>query len=194
MYDKQGSVLRIETTINNPKRFRVLRKTIQQGKATIQGFYMRKGLADIPRPVQLSRAANQRYLEALSVIGEQTPCRDIFGSVSKRIVRNARPYRPLRPISPQDASLFAVLIKGELTLQGFRNKDLRQRIDPASQTDPDRKRKSAAKITGLLRLLRAHGLVHKSPRGRYYTVSPRGQKLMSAAVIVRDLNALEIAA
>ncbi len=194
MYDKQGSVLRIETTINNPKRFRILRKITQRGKTQFKWYYMRKGLADIPRRVELSSAANQRYLEALSVVGEQQPCREIFDPVSRPIVRNARPYRPLRPISPEDARIFAVLIKGELTLQGFRNKDLRQQIYPYSDRDPDQKRKAAARITRLLRLLRAHGLVHKSPRGRYYTVSPRGQKLMSAALVVRDLNALDIAA
>ena len=31
MYDKQGSVLRIETTINNAKRFRVRRMRVRQG-------------------------------------------------------------------------------------------------------------------------------------------------------------------
>jgi hypothetical protein len=194
MYDKYGSVLRIETTINNAKRFRVLRKMTHRGKTTFKWFYMRKGLADIPRRAELSQAANQRYLDALSVVGEQTPCRDIFDPVSKSIVRNARSYRSLRPVSPEDARIFAVLIKGDLTLQGFRNKDLRHRIYPSSDSDPDRKRKAAAKTTRLLRLFRAHGLVHKSPRGRYYTVSPRGQQLMSAALVVRDLNALEIAA
>lgn len=194
MYDKYGTVLRIETTINNAKRFRIQRKTTHRGKTIYKWFYMRKGLADIPRRVELSRAANQRYLEALSVVGEQKPCRDIFDPVSKSIVRNARSYRPLRPISPEDARIFAALIKGELTLQGFRNKDLRQRLQPSFESDPKQKKKSAAKITRLLRLFRAHGLIHKSPRGRYYTVSPWGQQLMSAALIVRDLNVLEMAA
>ena len=194
MYDKQGSVLRIETTINNAKRFRILRKTTHRGKTTFKWFYMRKGLADILRRVQISRAANERYLEALSVVGEPTPCRDILDPVSKRIVRKARPYRPLRPISPEDARIFAVLIKGDLTLQGFRNKDLRRRIDPRSERDPVQKRKSAARTTRQLRLLRAHGLIHKSPNGSYYTVSPRGQQTIAAALTIRDLNVLEIAA
>ena len=134
MYDKHGTVLRIETTINNAKRFRIQRKTTHRGKTIYKWFYMRKGLADIPRRVELSRAANQRYLEALSVVGEQKPCRDIFDPVSKSIVRNARSYRPLRPISPEDARIFAALIKGELTLQGFRNKDLRQRLQPSFES------------------------------------------------------------
>src|SRR5256712_14067710 len=36
MYDKQGSVLRIETTINNPRRFRERRKGLRQGKRPME--------------------------------------------------------------------------------------------------------------------------------------------------------------
>src|SRR5262249_829684 len=60
MYDKQGSVLRIETTINNPRRYKVRRRATRNGKPTIAAVPMRKGVADTRRRVQLSRAANER--------------------------------------------------------------------------------------------------------------------------------------
>ena len=69
MYDKQGSVLRIETTINNPRRFKVHRSGTCRGKIVKKWLPMRKGIADIRRRVELSRAANARYLDALSVVG-----------------------------------------------------------------------------------------------------------------------------
>jgi len=65
MYDKQGSVLRIETTINNPRRFKVRRMTTRTGQRRMGWIPMRKGVADMPRRVEISRAANERYLEAL---------------------------------------------------------------------------------------------------------------------------------
>ena len=43
MYDKQGSVLRIETTINNPRRFRVHRRSICRGRKVMKWLPMRKG-------------------------------------------------------------------------------------------------------------------------------------------------------
>src|SRR5207245_7160767 len=46
MYDKQGSVLRIETTINNPRRFRVRRRATRQGKVVLGWLPLRKGIAD----------------------------------------------------------------------------------------------------------------------------------------------------
>jgi len=69
MYDKQGSVLRIEMTINNPRRFKVHRSGTCRGKIVKKWLPMRKGIADIRRRVELSRAANARYLDALSVVG-----------------------------------------------------------------------------------------------------------------------------
>ena len=41
MYDKQGSVLRIETTINNPRRFNIRRKATRHGQFATAWFPMR---------------------------------------------------------------------------------------------------------------------------------------------------------
>ena len=60
MYDKQGSVLRIETTINSPQRFNVRRKATRGGKLITTWFPMRKSVADIARRVEICRAANER--------------------------------------------------------------------------------------------------------------------------------------
>ena len=76
MYDKQGSVLRIETTINDPARFRVLRPVEAQGRRAtakppqLVWHPMRKSVCDIARQAEVSRGANHRYLEALSAVLE----------------------------------------------------------------------------------------------------------------------------
>ena len=58
MYDKQGSVLRIETTINNARRFRVRRMKVRQGIRRMRWIPMRQGVVDLERRVEISRAAN----------------------------------------------------------------------------------------------------------------------------------------
>ena len=63
MYDKQKSVLRIEMTMNDPRAFKACREMIRNGRPQLDWLPMRKGLADIARRVEVSRAANQRYLE-----------------------------------------------------------------------------------------------------------------------------------
>jgi hypothetical protein len=68
MYDKQGSVLRIETTINDARDLRVYRasETDPHGPKTLR--ILRKGVVDLPRRADISQAANERYLESLAAV------------------------------------------------------------------------------------------------------------------------------
>jgi hypothetical protein len=66
VYDK-ASVLRVETTINNPREFKVLRFVTGDDKTRSRRWMpMRKSVADMWRNYQVGMAANQRYLEALA--------------------------------------------------------------------------------------------------------------------------------
>ena len=95
MYDKEGCVLRIETTINNPRRLKVRRRATHKGQRRLAWLSMRKGVVDFQRRAEICRPANGRYLEALGVVGEPSPTRQLLDPVSKRITRRGRPYRAL---------------------------------------------------------------------------------------------------
>jgi len=194
MYDKQGSVLRIETTINNPRRFKVRRMTTRKGQRAMGWVPMRKGVADMPRRVEVSRAANERYLEALSVVGEPQPTRQTLDPVSVRITRRGRSYRGLQPIARKDAEVFHVVLRGEFAIQGFRNKDLRERLGLAVENDPATRRRTSARITRQLRLLRAHGLIRKVSGTRYYRVTQKGHHAMTTALRLREIDVEKLAA
>ena len=194
MYDKQGSVLRIETTINNPRRFKVRRMTTRKGQRAMRWIPMRKGVADMARRVEVSRAANERYLEALGIVGTPSPTDRVLDPVSTRQIRNGRPYRPLRPISPEDARLFRVIMRGEFLLQGFRNKDLRLHLFPEAESHALRRRKASGRITRYLRLLRAHGLIRKVSGTRYYRVTEKGHQVMTTALKLRQMDVSRLAA
>jgi hypothetical protein len=194
MYDKQGSVLRIETTINNPRRFKVRRRITRKGELTTAWIRMRKSIADLSRRVEICRAANERYFEALGVVGEPSPTRHLMDPVSRRIVRDGRHYRALRPIDPDEARLFTVLLDGRFLLQGFRNKDVRRRVVPCCGDDPLARKKASARITRLLRLLRAHGLIRKVSQTFYYRVTSKGTHVMTTALKLRELDLAALAA
>jgi hypothetical protein len=185
MYDKQGSVLRVETTLNHPQRFRVYRCVRREGRKRKGWYPLRKGIVDLRRRVQLSRGANARYLEALAVVGESRPAHRILDPVSQPI-KTPRPYRALRPISPQESRLFAVILRGEFHLQGVRNRDLREAFLFPGQTDPSPPRRAAARTTRQLRLLRAHGLIYRVGRTYYYRPTQRGHEVMNTALKFRQ--------
>ena len=187
MYDKQGSVLRVETTLNNPSRFRVYRGVRRKGRK-VKGWYpLRKGIVDLRRRVELSRGANARYLEALAVVGESQPAHRILDPVSQPVTTPRR-YRALRPISPQDSSLFAAVLRGEFHLQGVRNRDLREAMSPSPPHDPVQRRRTAARTTRLLGLLRAHGLIYRVGRTYYYRPTQKGLQVMNTALKFRQTD------
>jgi hypothetical protein len=194
MYDKHGCVLRIETTINNPRRYTVRRAITQHGQRHVAWIPMRKGVSDIPRRVEVSRAANARYLDALSVVGEPCPSAQLLDPVSVRVVRAGRPYRALRPISPQDTPLLQAIVRGEFLLRGFCNADLRHVLLPGVEHDREARPRAAGRVTRLIRLLRAHRIVHKTARTHYYRVSPHGQTVIATALAFRARDVALLAA
>ena len=194
MYDKQGSVLRIETTINNARRFKVRRPTKKNGKTEMASFSLRKGIADLTRRVQISRSANGRYLEALAVVGDTTPSHRLLDPVSQRLVKDGRNYRALHPISPADSSVFEVLLRGEYLIQGIRNRDLRIQLCPGAELESTARRKASARISRLLRLLRAHGLIYKVPKTNYHRITKKGHEVMATATTFRETDLALLAA
>ena len=192
MYDKQGCVLRIETTINNPRRWKVWRPATRKGKRCMAWIPMRRGIADIPRRAELCCRANQRYLDALSVVGQVYPSHIFLDLVSKRLCRRGRSFRPLHPISPEDTKIFRAICRGEFLLHHFRNKDLRQQMFPSSEGNPLACRQASGRISRLLRLFREHGLIAKVPKSHCYRITDRGNSIMAVSLKLRESNLLEL--
>lgn len=189
MYDKQGSVLRIETTINYPRPFRVLRGERRVGTAALTWRPMRKGVSDTSRRVAVSLAANERYLQALAVVGEETPSHRILDSVSAPVYKNGQRYRALRPASPEEARFFQAILAGEHLLVDFTNRQLQLHLFGAPANSSEERHRRSALVSRHFRLLRAHGLIHKLAKHRRYRVTPRGNTVMTTALTFRQTDA-----
>ena len=192
MYDKAGSLIRIETTINNPDRFKVRRRRPSDGR--LDWLPLRRGVADMRRRAAISQAANARYLDALSVVGEPTPSHRLLDPVSHRVTHRGRPFRPLRPISPQDAPLLQTVVRGEFRLRGFTNRDIRHRLAPAPPDDAADARRQAARVSRQLRLLRAHGLIRKVTGTHLYRLTRKGDAVIATAIRFRETDLALLAA
>jgi hypothetical protein len=186
MYDKAGTVLRIETTINDPREFRVRRR--RAGSKELEWQPLRKGVAWLWRYAEVSRAANGRYLEALAVVDDDRRARRLLDRVTKPAPLHGRRRRALQPLSPADQQLFLAALRGENRLRGFRNHDLAQRLYPQRAQDATERRRRCGRVTRLIQLLRAHRLVAKIPRTRRYRLTADGELLMSAAIQVKEIH------
>lgn len=188
MYDKQGSVLRIETTINQPRDFKVFRGTEQNPQAR-QWRPMRKGVADLPRRAAVSQASNERYAQALASAQCSTPLKELAEGVCRRKRQDGRSVRALNPMGADDAMLLEVIHRGEFAINGFRNRDVRKALYPHPTADAQEQRRRSAAVTRRLRLLRAHGLIKKVPKTHRYVLTDRGHQTITTLLAARAANA-----
>lgn len=187
MYDKQGSVLRVETTINDARDIKVYRAAEGDPNGPKQWRRLRKGVSDLHRRSQVSQAANERYLEALSAVDQTTPLGELAEQVTRRVTWQGRPVRGLNPLSSEDATLLTAVSRGEFTINGFRNRDLRAILYPACSSPTERRRQSG-KITRQLRMLRAHGLIKKVSKTHRYVLTDRGRTTIIALLAARQAD------
>jgi hypothetical protein len=187
MYDKQRSVLRIETTINQPGDFKVFRTKEGDAGGIKQWRPMRKGVADLARRAEVSQAANDRYLQSLATIEDTQNLGELTQPLCRRVRWKKRWVRGLNPLAPEDARLLEAVAAGEFTLLGFRNRDLRQRLYAAADDAQTTRRHSAA-ITRQLRILRAHGLIHKLPHTHRYRLTEKGRTAIHTLLTAKQAD------
>jgi hypothetical protein len=181
MYDKHGSVLRVETVINRPYEFKVRRSGVRQGEKVVGWFPMAKGVSNLYRYAEVSLSANERYFDALAEVDDPTEARLELHKVaqSKRI--DGRNYRGFNPAAADEVALFKSVLRGEHVIQGFRNADIRHRLFKETKDGGERRRQSAC-VSRLFKRLHVHGLIAKIPRSRRWRVSRKGLRIMGAAL------------
>jgi hypothetical protein len=195
MYDKAGSVLRVETTINNPTLFKVYRPLQDADDGQCEWRPLRKGIADLHRRAQVSQRSNERYLDALSAVSDDTPAAKVFDEVSRHTHINGRRVRALRIGDADDLALLQAVSRGEFATAGFCNRDIRLLLHPSKRlATVEQARKLSARISRQLRMLRAHGIIHKAPKTQRYRLSPRGQLLTAALFAARNATLKELVA
>jgi hypothetical protein len=192
MYDKQGSVLRVETTINDAAGFKTFRAPEGKPQAPKAWHAMRKGIADLHRRAEVSEAANHRYLGALASVDAAIP----LGKVTTRLCRptryHGRRVRAMNPHAPGDAALIEALGAGEFAINGFRNRDLRRALFPAAGTSKAEEKRRAAMISRKLELLRGHHLIRKVPHTHRYVLTDAGQIAVTALNTARQASTQQL--
>ena len=188
MYDKQGSVLRVETTINYTRDMKVYRASEDDPQGPKSWQKLRKGVADLNRRAQISQASNERYLESLAAVETESTLGEATAAVCQRTKWKGRSVRALNPLSEEDAQLLQAVNRGEFAITGFRNRDIREHLFASSPANEQQARSQTAKVTRLIRMLRAHGLVRKVPKTHRYVVSPRGREIITGLINARSAN------
>jgi hypothetical protein len=195
LYDKEAISFRVETTINQPKEFRVFRKTAKAAPdESPQWRSMRKGVADMERRAEVSQAANQRLLESLATVAATETLGEMLKPLGKPVIQNGkRRARALNPLTGKDGELLRILARGDFLLKGFRNRDVREQLYAKTQDVKEARRQSAA-VTRLLALLRAHGLIVKVQKSHRYHLSAAGRRTVTILLTAHSCDTTRLAA
>jgi hypothetical protein len=181
MYNKGGNTLRVEATINATRDFKVFRRPGDDPSRPPSWQRMRKGVSDLHRRGQVSQACNERYLDSLAAASVNETLQQTAGDICSPVIKPGRRHRALNPFNAQDLNLLQFIARGEMQLNGFRNRHLRSWLYPERRDeDSDSRRRASGRVTRRIRLLRAHGLVKKIPRSHRYVLTAKGRKVATA--------------
>jgi hypothetical protein len=196
MYDKAhrpvGSVLRIETTMNNEKAFRVYRSREGEPEGEKKWRRMRRGLADLHRRGEVSQKVNERYLDALASVDDSARVQEILEPIERRKKWKGSAVRALHPFSAEDSTLLEIVSRGEFMIGGISNRAVRDQLFPAPAPNSKEAKRRSALVSRKLRLLRAHGIIHKIKGRNLYQVSEQGRTILTTALIVRQASAKQL--
>ncbi len=185
MYDKFGLVLRIETVINQPREFRVRRRCVRQGREQMAWCPMNKGVANFYHYHKVAHTANHRYLDALAVVNAPSATHQQLDRISDPAPFHGRRRRGLNLLRSAEQKLFHAVLQGDHCLNGFRNRDVAEALYGRAPKEVAARRRRTHRVSRLLQLLRAHGLIAKIAHAHRYRVTDKGMTLMSAAVYAR---------
>ncbi|MBL8820162.1 MAG: hypothetical protein JNL58_29330 [Planctomyces sp.] len=192
MYDKEGSDLRVETTINHSRDMKVFRTKENDPDGPMTWQRLRKGVADLHRRATISQQANERYLDSLAAVENTEPLKKTISGVCRPATLNGRRVRPLSPLSPDDSKLLESVARSEFRLNGFRNRDLRSILYGAKPSCAAELKRQASRITRQIRLLRAHGLVRKVTGSQRYQLTSKGQKTITAILAAQNASTKQL--
>jgi hypothetical protein len=191
----EANVLRAETTVNDAGAIQVRRPPADDPAGTVTGRPLRRSVVDLPQRAAFCQTVNERYVEALAATAETRTVRELAEPLTRRVPeprRGAGPatryVRGLNPLAELDAALLTAISDPRWMVQGLRNRDLVAALYPTPSDDPGERRRRSARVTRLLRLLRAHGLLDKIPGSHRYQVGAEARARMQALLACRNAN------
>ena len=178
MYDKRGIILRIETTTNDVSFFKHHRKVEQKNGESVHKLApLKKSIYSLGDLRELLAAANRRYLEFISALEDPSAGTKALQKVAEPAAENGRNYRGFNFFSADDDLVLSAIVRGEYTISGLRNRDLRRRIPG----------KKPGWISRCLKRLRVHGLVKRIGRTYKHYLTELGRRVVLTGLKLREM-------
>ena len=192
IYNKAGSVLRIEITFNNASELRVLQEVHQKDGQTVKKLSpLKKSIYSMEHYIRFAKDATRRYLDFLNQMDNNSKGITEINQFTERKTENNKNYKGFNPFNSQDNTIFQELLNGLFISNGFRNKDLRSALSkklPAGSSGESGW--STSKICRLLKRLRVFGLLKRVTKSYKYFLTEKGRMILSLCVKLRTITVI----
>lgn len=176
----QQNVLRIEMTMNNPRKYYVQRLKENDDKTNSKKYLpMRKGIADINLRAKVSAERNKSFAEQLATVSNKTPVGKIFEEITHSVSRNGKKFRGL-DVTGKDRELLKAISDPAFNAGSITNKALQEKLIGTEWANGITGKKLSSKISRQISLLRSHGIIRKLPKQHKYALTGKGRKISSA--------------
>ena len=187
MYDKQGIVLRIETTsvfavANTPvndvselKHYRTVEH--RDGRSETKYAPMQKTIYSLPALQELLLAANNRYLDFISSIDDTSDGQRQIQKIGDSVKLNHRSFRGFNLFREEDIKALIALIKGEGNITGITNRMLRKALPEMT----------SSQISYFIKRCRVFRLIKKCGKAYKYYLTKQGLRIIIAALEIRQI-------
>lgn len=170
IYDKFGSILRIEVTSNDVSEMRVFRPVLKRDGTTVSKMaQVKKSIYSLFDLIGLFKKACYRYLETISSFDDPSDGIKKLNSATETIEENNRKYRGLNFFNNTDKNVLLAVANPKF-FNGMRNKHLRDMLPGFS----------ANKISRLFKNLRLRGLLEKVRGMNLYRLTVLGKNVITA--------------
>lgn len=181
MYNKRGRVLRIETTCNDMSFFKHYRQVVHRdGTHDNKLASVRKTIYSLLILRQLMGTSNQRYLDFLSALDDETKGEQYLETITRSTNHNKRKYRGFNFFAAYDARILEAVLAGEWNIAGLTTRWL-------AKFFPE---KTSNWVGRQIKRLRVHHILRKLPRQLKYHLTAYGRRVVYAALATRRYVAI----
>lgn len=171
IYDKFGSVLRIEVTSNDVSEMRVFRPVEKRDGTVVSKMApVKKSIYSLFDLIGLFKRACYRYLETISSFDDPTDGLKKLDDAVETVIENNRKYKGFNFFSKEDETILLAVANPKFTIDGMRNKHIRDLL-------PD---KTSGQISRIFKRLRVHNLIEQIRGTLKYRVTDIGKQIITA--------------
>src|SRR5271157_697237 len=172
MYDKLGTILRIETTTNDVSFFKHYRKVEHRKGPSSTGFApMKKNIYSLGDLTGILFACNRRYLAHLSALDDFSSGVRLLGRVTRPRKVDGKTVKGIDFFNPTERTLLGALQNPKFNIAGVRRADLATLLEHLSPSALSRR----------IRRLRCLGLIKRVAKTYRYNLTRAGRAVIAAA-------------